>query len=324
MFKNFRTLSFSLLVLGIIAIVINLNTGFLKLSFSEFWSGDSFYQEVVELRVNRVLVVLLAGISIPTSGFLLQEYFRNPLAGPSVLGITSVASLSVAFYILFSKNLALPEFLQQSFISSFAIGGSFILLLFLLFFSHRFKDSSYIIIFGFLVSALSGAIVSILQFYAENESLKSYILWSFGGNNQVTFLQINILFFLISLGLLLTFKSIKPLIGMSLGSDYAQTMGVNLSQLKILVITASSLLSASVTAFLGPILFIGVIVPHFSRMIWNPAQLWHQWILNMLLGIVIMESFSCLSEQLQLPLNIITSLFGVPVILMMLQKSKFS
>ena len=189
-------------------------------------------------------------------------------------------------------------------ISFFAIGGSLTLLLLLLLFYRYVKDTSYIVIFGFLISALSGAVVSILQFYAENESLKSYILWSFGGNNQVTLLQIFILFCIILLGLTLTFLSIKPLIGLSLGMDYAQSMGVNLSRLRILIIIASSLLSASITAFLGPILFIGVIV------------------LNMLLGIIIMELFSSLSENLQLPMNIITSLFGVPVILVMLLKRK--
>ena len=279
-------------------------------------------QKMETLSGGQKTKVFLAGISIPTSGFLLQEYFRNPLAGPSILGISSVASLSVAFYILFSKNLAFPEFLHQGMISFFAIGGSLTLLLLLLLFSRYVKDTSYIVIFGFLISALSGAVVSILQFYAENESLKSYILWSFGGNNQVTLLQIFILFCIILLGLTLTFLSIKPLIGLSLGMDYAQSMGVNLSRLRVLIIIASSLLSASITAFLGPILFIGVIVPHFSRMLWNPSQLWHQWLLNMLLGVIIMELFSSLSENLQLPMNIITSIFGVPVILVMLLKRK--
>ena len=320
--KNFRFVLLCFLFLMMIAIYTNLNTGFLALNFSDFWSKNTLHQEVIHLRINRVLVMILAGISIPTSGFLLQEYFRNPLAGPSILGISSVASLSVAFYILFSKNLAFPEFLHQGMISFFAIGGSLTLLLLLLLFSRYVKDTSYIVIFGFLISALSGAVVSILQFYAENESLKSYILWSFGGNNQVTLLQIFILFCIILLGLTLTFLSIKPLIGLSLGMDYAQSMGVNLSRLRILIIIASSLLSASITAFLGPILFIGVIVPHFSRMLWNPSQLWHQWLLNMLLGIIIMELFSSLSENLQLPMNILSSLFGVPVILVMLLKRK--
>lgn len=306
----------------VISVLINLNIGFLKLSVFDFISSGSDNSQIAQLRVNRVLAMLLAGISIPTSGFLLQEYFQNPLAGPSVLGITSVASLSVAFYIFFSQNLILPEFLQNSFLSISAIGGSLILMLVLLAFSNRFQDKSFLIIFGFLISALAGAVVSILQFYAENQSLKNYILWSFGANNQVSTNQIWVLSIIVIIGLILGFKAIKPLIGNSLGTAYAQSLGVNLKQLKFLVIITSSLLSASVTAFLGPILFIGIVVPHFCRMIFNPAKLWQQWILNMLLGIFIMEFFSILSETSQFPLNVITSLFGIPVILAMMMSNK--
>ena len=319
--NSFKTICL-FLIIGIIAsIFVNLNIGFLKLNFSDFFS-ETQNSQIAELRINRVLVMLLAGISIPTSGFLLQEYFQNPLAGPSVLGITSVASLSVAFYIFFSQNWKLPEFLQNSFLSISAIVGSLLLMLVLLAFSNRFQDKSFLIIFGFLVSALAGAIVSILQFYADNQSLKNYILWSFGANNSVSRNQIYILSIIILMGLFLSFKTIKPLIGNALGTSYAQSLGVNLNALKILIIVASSLLSASVTAFLGPILFIGIVVPHFCRMIYNPAKLWQQWILNMFLGILIMEVFSSVSEMSQFPLNVITSLFGIPVILLMLLKNK--
>jgi len=319
--NSFKTICL-FLIIGIIAsIFVNMNIGFLKLNFSDFFS-ETQNSQIAELRINRVLVMLLAGISIPTSGFLLQEYFQNPLAGPSVLGITSVASLSVAFYIFFSQNWKLPEFLQNSFLSISAIVGSLLLMLVLLAFSNRFQDKSFLIIFGFLVSALAGAIVSILQFYADNQSLKNYILWSFGANNSVSRNQIYILTIIILMGLFLSFKTIKPLIGNALGTSYAQSLGVNLNALKILIIVASSLLSASVTAFLGPILFIGIVVPHFCRMIYNPAKLWQQWILNMFLGILIMEVFSSVSEMSQFPLNVITSLFGIPVILLMLLKNK--
>lgn len=321
MSKKFKLIGI-LIIIGIfISIIFNLNIGFLKLSFTDFFYDSSENSQIAQLRVNRVLAMLLAGISIPTSGFLLQEYFQNPLAGPSVLGITSVASLSVAFYIFFSQDLMLPEFLQNSFLSISAIGGSLVLMFILLAFSNRFQDKSFLIIFGFLVSALAGAIVSILQFYAESQSLKNYVLWSFGANNQVSRNQIWVLIIIVLIGLFLAFKSIKPLIGNSLGTAYAQSLGINLNQLKFFVIITSSLLSASVTAFLGPILFIGIVVPHFCRMIYNPAKLWQQWILNMLLGILIMEFFSIISETTQFPLNVITSLFGIPVILMMMLKN---
>lgn len=319
MSKKFKILCLFLLIAVILTAIINLNTGFLSLNLQDFFQ-DSTNSQIAEIRVNRVLVMLLAGISIPTSGFLMQEYFQNPLAGPDILGITSVASLSVAFYIFFSHNILLPEFLQNSFLSLSAIIGSLLLMLVLLSMSNKFQDKSYLIIFGFLVSAFAGAIVSLLQFYAENQSLKNYILWSFGANNMVSRNQIIVLAILVFIGLLICFKTIKPLIGNSLGNSYAQSLGVNLNHLKLMIIIASSLLSASVTAFLGPILFIGIIVPHFCRLIYNPAKLWQQWILNMFLGMLMMLFFSVVAEKSQIPLNVISSVFGIPVILMMLLK----
>ncbi len=301
--------------------VANLSIGYLDLGLQDFfYSGTN--ATVAELRLNRVLVMLLAGVSIPTAGFLLQEYFQNPLAGPSVLGISSVASLSVALYIFVSHDFLVPEFLENGLISITAIAGSFLLMLVLMLISKRFEDPSFLIIFGFLISALAGAVVSVLQVYADNQSLKNYILWSFGANNQVNQNQILVLGFFVVIGLGLSFKTIKPLIGSALGLNYAQSLGVNLKHLKYLVILASSLLSATVTAFLGPILFIGIVVPHFSRMLWNPSKLWHQWILNMLIGMLIMLIFSCVSELTLYPINVITSLFGIPVILLMLLKPR--
>lgn len=319
MSKKFKILCLLLTAAIILTAVINLNTGFLSLNLQDFFQ-DSAQSQIAEIRINRVLVMLLAGISIPTSGFLMQEYFQNPLAGPDILGITSVASLSVAFYIFFSHDFLIPEFLQNSFLSLSAIAGSLVLMMVLLSMSHQFQDKSYLIIFGFLVSAFAGAIVSLLQFYAENQSLKNYILWSFGANNMVTRNQIYVLFILVLIGLFFCFKTIKPLIGNSLGTSYAQSLGVNLNQLKILIIAASSLLSASITAFLGPILFIGIIVPHFCRLIYNPSKLWQQWILNMFLGMLMMMLFSVAAEKTQIPLNVISSVFGIPVILLMLLK----
>ena len=322
MIKNFKTTCLLIIIGIIISFLININIGFAKLNFSDFFSSESENFQIAGFRINRALAMLLAGIAIPTSGFLLQEYFKNPLAGPDVLGITSVSSLFVAFYIFFSQNMVIPDFLQNSFISLASILGSIVLMMVLLLFSNRFRDKSFIIIFGFLISALAGAVVSFLQFYVESQSLKNYILWTFGSNNQTNLIQISILTILILIGLIFTFRSIKPLIGNALGSAYAQSFGISQPKLKISIIVASSLLSASVTAFLGPILFIGVVVPHFCRMIWNPAQLWHQWILNMVLGILIMEVFSIISELSQFPINIITTFFGIPVILLMLMKKK--
>ncbi len=322
--QRFKITGILILIAIFVVVFINLNTGFLQLSSADFFN-DGANSQIANMRSNRVLAMLLAGISLPTSGFLLQEYFQNPLAGPSVLGISSVASLSVALYIFLAADWVLPEFLQNTFLSFSAIIGSFFLMLLLLLLSGKFQDKSFLIIFGFLISALAGAIVSVLQLYAENQSLKNYVLWSFGANNQIAGSQLAILAGLVLTGIALSFKTIKPLIGNSLGTDYSKSIGVNISMLKYLVIISTSLLSASVTAFLGPILFIGIVVPHFCRMLFNPAKLWQQWILNMLLGVLIMQFFSVVSELTLFPINVITSLFGIPVILtMMLRKQSFA
>ncbi|PIE50103.1 MAG: ABC transporter permease [Flavobacteriales bacterium] len=323
MSKKFKILVGICFIFALFLCFCNLNTGFINLTMQDFIS-ETDLSTVANLRINRVLVMLLAGISIPTSGFLLQEYFQNPLAGPSVLGISSVASLSVAFYLFISQGWFVSEFLQNGILSFFSILGSLILMLILIGFSYQKQEATVLIIFGFLISALSGAVVSILQLYADNQSLKHYILWSFGANAHITKTQIYILFFLVIVGLFFAFKTIKPLIGSVLGVDYAQSFGVNLQKLKLTIIIASSVLSASVTAFLGPILFIGIVVPHFCRMIYNPAKIWQQWILNMVIGVVIMEFFSIVSELSKFPMNIITSLFGIPVIFYMLLNKKMS
>uniref|UniRef100_UPI00289B0C78 iron chelate uptake ABC transporter family permease subunit n=1 Tax=Epilithonimonas vandammei TaxID=2487072 RepID=UPI00289B0C78 len=218
MIKNFKTTCLLIIIGIIISFLININIGFAKLNFSDFFSSESENFQIAGFRINRALAMLLAGIAIPTSGFLLQEYFKNPLAGPDVLGITSVSSLFVAFYIFFSQNVVIPDFLQNSFISLASILGSIVLMMVLLLFSNRFRDKSFIIIFGFLISALAGAVVSFLQFYVESQSLKNYILWTFGSNNQTNLIQISILTILILIGLIFTFRSIKPLIGNALGS----------------------------------------------------------------------------------------------------------
>jgi iron complex transport system permease protein len=163
------------------------------LNFLIFINSESENFQIAGFRINRALAMLLIGVAIPTSGFLLQEYFKNPLAGPDVLGITSVSSLFVAFYIFFSQNIVIPDFLQNSFISLSSIVGSIVLMMILLLFSNRFRDKSFIIIFGFLISALAGAVVSFLQFYVESQSLKNYMLWTFGANNQANLVQISIL-----------------------------------------------------------------------------------------------------------------------------------
>jgi len=201
MSKNFKILLFILSIFALFSTIFNLNIGFAELTINDFLNSNNSNYQVAELRLYRILTMFLVGISVPTSGFVLQEYFKNPLAGSEVLGISSVASLSVAIYIFGSQTFVLPEILQNYFINISAILGSIFMLSLLLLFSKYIFDKSFLIIFGFLISSLSGAIISLMQFYADNQSLKNYILWSFGANNQLSKTQLFIVFINILIGL---------------------------------------------------------------------------------------------------------------------------
>lgn len=305
-------------VLG--SIILNLSVGYAPVSWASFFDDNNPYYTVAQLRVHRVWAMCLVGVSIPTAGFLLQEYFQNPLAGPSVLGISSVASLAVAGFIFWVEGYALSSFVQYGGMSVVAILGSMLAMLLLLGISSRFRDSAYLIILGFLISSLSGAIISLLQLYGENQQIKTYILWSFGANHLLDRTQLWVLSALVIVGVGISFFTINPLIANVFGRRYAQSFGVQISRLQWLIVMSSSVLSASVTAFLGPILFVGIVIPHLSRMLYSPARLWHQWVLNMLLGVFWLQVFSIISEWGEIPINVITSLLGIPMIFLMMLK----
>lgn len=322
--KKFLKMIIFLLFLTLFFLLLHLKIGILSLSFSElfFLSKVSENQEIVELRWSRVLTSVLVGVALPSSGWLLQEFFKNPLASADVLGVSSVSGLMVAVSLLsvdFFSFLS-SEILGYSFVSLMAILGGGVMMFFLIFLSSKNKDNTHIIIIGFLISALCGALISFLEFYAEDHRLKHYILWSVGGNFYLSFWQLLILFGMIGVGLFFVFKSVKPLLGSILGDDYARSFGVDLKKLKSYVILSTSFLSASVTAFVGPVVFVGIIVPYFCRIIGNPSKFWHQCLLNIVFGVLIMQFFSIISELTTLPINVLTSLFGIPVILLMLLK----
>lgn len=314
------------LALGVgAALVLNLGTGYVSLSLKSFFNANDARHLVALLRVNRVWAMALAGLAMPLSGFLLQEYFRNPLAGPSVLGITSVSSLAAALAIFIFGGMVLPAVLQSGLMTLFGLGGSLLLLVILLAVARRFQNNSYLIVFGFLISAFCGAVISLLQLYAEDQQLKNYLMWSFAGTPTLTAGQLQILTLLILAGMATAVFCIRPLIGSMLGSERAQAFGIDEKRLGWLVILSSSLLAASITTFVGPVLFVGIVIPHLARLLWNPARLWHLALLCALLGVLGMELLSAASEALAIPVNILCSVLGIPVIFLMLwqQQKRF-
>ena len=287
---------------------------------------DDSKKTILELRVFKIFSAILVGISLPISGFLLQELFKNPLAGPSVLGISSSSSLAVALFIFLGLDLLFinNDFLSEWILAIFSILGSILCLLILLLLIKKVHTSSSFILVGFLFSAFTGSIISILEYYSQNEQIKNYLVWSLGSFSGLSFDQLVIFCFLVILGLIFSFKSIHLLKGLMLGEEYAISMGINKFKMNFYIIIATSLFVGASTAFVGPISFIGIIVPHFCRSIYKPSKLWKQFILNAIIGSVLMLIFLFISEQFKLPINIITVLIGIPTIFMIIFNKKNS
>lgn len=312
-----------LLISCILLFMVNLLTGFENITLYDlFFTQEETKNLIISYRFNRALAVVLAGISLPVSGFLLQELFKNPLAEPSVLGITSASALAVALVIFSGGGVVLLHYQWLSgwllIVSAFV--GALLTSLLLLFIARGIKNVSTFIIIGFLLSSFSGSLISTLQFYSQSESLKQYVYWSFGSFEGLSGKQVLVFTICTIIGLLSAFISVEKLIGFLMGEEYAKVLGVNMTKLKVNILIAVCLLTGSTTAMLGPIVFVGIIIPHFCRQIWNPAALWIQINLNILTGIGFMLLVSLIMSYTQLPVNILSSLIGVPTILFIILK----
>lgn len=326
--KNY--LLFSLLILLTFWLFIyDLTVGSVGIPFNEVFQilmGDTNSvlnsQIVIGIRMTKAIVALLAGASLTVSGLQMQTLFRNPLAGPYVLGISSGASLGVALFILGAPIIGLS-------VSSFPFGlagaawiGSAIILVFIGLISQRIKDIMVILILGMMFSSGISAIVQILQYLSHDEALKSFIIWTMGSLAEVTKAELPILFTGVAIGLLLAFLSVKPLNQLLLGEDYAVTMGLNVKRTRFLLFLSTTLLAGSVTAFCGPIGFIGLAMPHVTRMLFDNAD--HRILVpaNILTGGCVLLICDIISKLFLLPINAITSLLGIPVIVFIVLKNK--
>jgi iron complex transport system permease protein len=284
-------------------------------------TDDSSLIIIKEFRLSRVLIALLAGAALSVAGLLMQTIFHNPLAGPYVLGISSGAGLGVAILILGIGGILPAINFNISgglIVFASAIGAAFVMLIILVA-SFRIKDIIYILILGILIGAAVGAIVNLLQFFARDVNVKSFVVWGMGSLYAVSFSEIKI----IAPVVLLTIFSIiffsKPLNLILLGEDYARTSGINIKVLRISVFAATSILAGTITAYCGPIGFIGVAAPHITRWIFRSAN---HFILipgSMIVGAQIMIigdliSHAWLSKGI-LPINAVTALIGIPFII---------
>ena len=277
---------------------------------------------VMEIRLVKALTAIAAGAALAVSGLQMQTLFRNPLAGPYVLGISSGASLGVALFILGAPLLGASAIMQSVGITGSAWIGSALILVVISLLGHRIKDIMVILILGMMFSSGVGAVVQILQYLSRDEALKSFVIWTMGSLGDVTSEQLWILLPAVIGGLALAVSSIKPLNMLLAGEEYARSMGMNPRRSRALIFTSTTLLAGTVTAFCGPVGFIGLAIPHVCRAIFENAD--HRTLIpgNILAGAAVMLACDIISKALILPINAITALIGIPVVIWVVIRNK--
>ena len=279
---------------------------------------------VLDIRLIKAVVAVLAGVALSVSGLQMQTLFRNPLAGPYVLGISSGASLGVAIFIL---GMPLLGVATNSTISSIGTAGAAwlgaaLILAFVASVSTRIKDIMVILILGMMISSGVSAVVQILQYLSNEEALKSFVIWTMGSLGDVTSSQLMLLLPAVLIGLVVSVAVIKPLNLLLLGEQYARTMGLNVRRSRYLIFLSTTLLAGTVTAFCGPIGFVGLAIPHIARMLFCNAD--HRVLLlaTALCGAVILLGCDIISKWLTLPINTVTALLGIPVVIWVVIRNK--
>lgn len=321
----------------LIAFLLNLGLGSVAIPLSEivsiiFGNGaskESWQYIIFDYRLPKAITAILAGGGLAVSGLLMQTLFRNPLAGPFVLGLSSGASLGVAILILgagaFGGIFGAILLIQWSLVAASAL-GSFLVLLAVLSVTFRIKDTMAILIIGLMFGSVTTAVVSVLSYFSNAERLQQYVFWSFGSLGNQSWQGVFILSICFMAGIMLSLYSSKSLNSLLLGENYAKSMGLHIKKTTFIIILATSILAGSITAFVGPIAFVGLAVPHLVRQFYKtsnhllllPAVLLCGSILMLLCDTVAQLPFS----EYTLPINAITSLVGAPVVIWLLIRKK--
>jgi iron complex transport system permease protein len=277
----------------------------------------------------KAIVAILVGMGLSISGLLMQTLFRNPLAGPYVLGLSSGSSLGVAMVILGAGMV--PTFAAEFLLSSYGIIlasclGSFFVLIMVLIVSRKLRDTMTILIVGMMFSSFTSAIVGVLTYFTSAEQLQKYTFWSMGSIGNVSWQNILILAIAVIIGLLLSLVSLKPLDALLLGENYARSLGLNISKTRYIIIIATSILAGSITAFAGPIAFIGLAVPHLAKLLFQTSNHKILFWSTLLIGAIIMLFCDMVSQlpgfDFTLPINAITSIIGAPIVIWLLVRKK--
>ena len=284
-------------------------------------------QLLLHLRLPKMLTAILAGAALSVAGLMMQTLFRNPLAGPYILGVSSGASLGVALVTMvttlpFASSLIASS--PHSLIAISAIVGSVLVMLLVMLIAKRIRSNVTLLIVGMMVGNIAGALVNMIQNFANPDSLKLFVVWTLGSLNGVGWEQLPVLTIGIILAAILVLILIKPLNGLLLGEDYARGLGINVERTRWMMVAASCLLAGSVTAFCGPIAFIGVAVPHIARGILASSN--HRLTVpaSALIGanILLICDILCNLGTYSLPISTMSALFGAPIILWIVLKKK--
>ena len=337
---NSKTYKLSFLILTLTLLtcfVTNISLGSVYIPFNNILSSlfggtleqESWYHIIHNYRLPKAFTAIIVGSGLGISGLLMQTLFRNPLAGPFVLGISSGASLGVAIVILGSGifgGVFASLFISKWGIVIAASLGSFLVLLAVLMVSIKVRDTMAILIIGLMFASITAAIVSVLSYFGSAEQLQQYIFWGFGSLGNLSWNDLFILFLIYALGIIISIISIKSLNTLLLGENYAKSLGVNIKHSRLIIIIATSLLAGTITAFAGPIAFIGLAIPHITRQVFNTSN--HKILLPavFLFGAIVMlicDSIAQLpNSDYTLPINAITSLVGAPIVIWLLVRKR--
>jgi len=326
----------SLFILIIILFIISIMYGSVKIPFQDVLNslfGDTEVKEswlfiIQEFRLPKAITAITAGAALAVSGLLMQTLFRNPLAGPFVLGISNGASLGVALLVL-SGGMFMGFHAESSWGTVImAIIGSGVVLSIVMATSTQVKDNVSLLIIGIMIGSITGAVVSVLQFFSDAETIQAYLVWTFGSLSGVGWEQLKILVPIVFIGLFLAFIAQKKLNTLLLGNYYAQGLGVSLKKTRTIVIIATCLMAGGVTAFAGPIAFLGLAVPHIARSILKTSD--HKILIpaTILIGATLLLACDITAQlpgsKNTLPLNAVTAIIGAPVVIWVVIKSKNS
>ena len=337
-FTKKQNFIFLLLLLALVFLfLVNISLGSVAIPIKEVVKGI-FLQEMSKesweiilwnFRFPKAFTAILVGIGLSMSGLLMQTLFRNPLAGPYVLGLSSGASLGVAFVILGSG--VLPIFISTFFLSSYGLVlasslGSFLVLMAVLIVSQKLKDTMAILIVGLMFGSFTSAIVSVLSYFTTAEKLQKFTFWSMGSISNLSWNEISLLTVFVSIGIGISFLVIKPLNALLLGEKYAQSIGINYKKTRFIIILATSILAGSITAFAGPIAFIGLAVPHMTKLVFQTSNHFILFWGTLLIGAIVMLLCDTIAQvpgnDITLPINAITSVIGAPIVIWLLVRKK--